>query len=245
VVVRDDLAAVFDHAGVRGTFVLHDAGGARTVVVDRARAQRPLVPASTYKIPHSLIALETGAVRDADELIPYGGKPQPIKDWERDMNLRDAVRVSNVPVFQQLAHRIGAAREQEWMRRLGYGNAEVGPVVDRFWLDGPLMISAEAQARWLCRLARQELPAAVVHQRTVRDILRLESTGSVALYGKTGWAAGTTQQVGWWVGWVERGTGVHCFALNIDIVADADADAAKRIPLGRELLHRLDVLPRP
>lgn len=241
--VHDELSAVFDQAGTKGTFVLYDANRGRTVMVDRSRAQRPLIPASTYKIPHSLIALETGVVKDTNEVIPYGGKPQPVKDWERDMNLRDAVRVSNVPVFQEIARRVGAGREREWLVRLGYGNAEVGSKVDRFWLDGPLMISAEAQARWLCGLARQELPASVGHQQAVRDILRIESTASYVLYGKTGWAIGTTPQLGWWVGWVERGTDRYCFALNMDI--NTDADAPKRITLGRTLLQRLDVLPAP
>jgi beta-lactamase class D len=239
--VRDDLAAVFTQAGTEGTFVLYDVTGDRLVVVDRARAERPLIPASTYKIPHSLIALETGVVKDENEKIPYGGKPQPVKEWEHDMGLRDAVRVSNVPVFQELARRIGAQREQEWMRKLGYGNAQVGSVVDRFWLDGPLMISAEAQALWLRRLARQELPASVAHQQVVRDILRLEQNADHALYGKTGWATSTKPQIGWWVGWVERGTHLYSFALNMDVHTNADTD--KRIPLGRDLLRRLDALP--
>lgn len=41
--------------------------------------------------------------------------------------------------------------------RLGYGNAEIGQVVDNFWLVGPLKISAMEQTRFLLRLA-QELP---------------------------------------------------------------------------------------
>lgn len=239
--VRDDLAAVFTEAGTKGTFVLYDAETHRLVVVDRARAAHPMVPASTYKIPHALIALETGVIRDADEVIPYGGQPQPVDAWERDMSMREAVRVSSVPVFQELARRIGPEREREWMRRLGYGNAEVGTAMDRFWLDGPLAISTEAQASWLCRLARQELPASAVHQRTVHDLFRLEQTGQYALYGKTGWTNATSPQIGWWVGWVERGDDHYCFALNMDIRTQADAD--RRVDLGRELLRRLDALP--
>ncbi len=40
--------------------------------------------------------------------------------------------------------------------------------------------------------------------------------------------------------WVERGGRFYTFALNIDIATDADAD--KRVPLGREFLARLNVL---
>ncbi|SCG16899.1 beta-lactamase class D [Micromonospora echinofusca] len=174
--VRDDLAGLFRQAGLRGTFVMYEVTAGRVVMVDRERAERRFVPASTFKIAHSLIALETGVVRDERQKVPYGGGPQRVAAWERDMGLRDAVRVSNVPVFQELARRIGPEREREWLRRLGYGNGEVGPAVDRFWLSGPLEISADEQARWLARLARGELPADRGHQATVRDILRLERT---------------------------------------------------------------------
>ncbi|KAB1139287.1 class D beta-lactamase [Micromonospora sp. AMSO12t] len=241
--VRDDLAGLFRQAGLRGTFVMYDVTAGRVVMVDRARAERRFVPGSTFKIAHSLIALETGVVRDEREKVPYGGRPQRVAAWERDMGLRDAVRVSNVPVFQELARRIGPDREREWLHRLGYGNGQVGPAVDRFWLDGPLEISADEQARWLARLVRGELPAGRGHQATVRDILRLERTAEYALHGKTGWTDATDPGTGWWVGWVERGDRLYCFALNVDVHTDGDAD--KRLPLGRQLLHRLGALPAP
>lgn len=241
-IVRDDLKKVFRRAGVTGTFALLDVDGGRTTVVDARRAGQRLIAASTFKIPHSLIALETRAVRDENEVIPYGGQPQPFPEWEQDMNLRDAIRVSNVPVFQTIARRIGVKREKQWLNRLGYGNRKVGAVVDRFWLDGPLEISAIEQTRFLSRLARLKLPASKRNQRTVRDLLKIERKDGYTLYAKTGWGTSTEPGIGWWVGWVEREGRVHTFALNIDI--NADGDAAKRLPLARELLGRLGVLPR-
>ncbi|MDX6742354.1 class D beta-lactamase [Actinocorallia sp. A-T 12471] len=240
-VVRDDLKEVFRKAGVRGTFALLDVRRGRTTVVDKSRANTRLIPASTFKIPHSLIALETGVIRDEFEVIPYGGQPQQFPEWEQDMNLRDAVRASNVPVFQTLARRIGLHRERVWADRLQYGDREIGPVVDRFWLDGPLEISAVEQTRFLARLARQELPVARRHQLTVRDILKSEEKEGYALFAKTGWGMSTEPNIGWWVGWVERGGELFTFALNIDVVADGDT--AKRVPVARELLAALGVLP--
>lgn len=241
-IVRDDLQEAFREAGVRGTFALFDVKQGRTTVVDLQRAEQRLIPASTFKIPHSLIALETRVVEDADEVIPYGGQPQPFPEWEQDMNLRDAVRTSNVPVFQTLARRIGAERERRWVNRLHYGDRETGAVVDRFWLDGPLEISAVEQTRFLSRLARQQLPASKHNQLTVRDLLKVEEKDGYALFAKTGWGMSTEPGIGWWVGWVERGGSLHTFALNIDI--EADGDTAERVPLARTLLQALDVLPK-
>lgn len=241
--VRDDLLEVFRQASVTGTFVLMEAESGRTTVVGRERAARRYVPASTFKIPHSLIALETGAVADAEEVIPYGGRPQPRPEWERDMTLREAIAASNVPVFQTLARRIGLARERHWLRRLGYGNRQTGTALDRFWLDGPLAISALEQTGFLARLATGRLPASRRHQRLVRDLLRVERTVDYALFAKTGWGTAGDPGIGWWVGWVERDGRIWTFALNIDV--GDDRDAALRIPLGRRLLHRLGVLPYP
>jgi beta-lactamase class D len=242
IVVRDDLQSVFGGAGTQGTFALLDVSSQRLTVVDRARAERRAVPASTFKIPHALIALQTGVVHDANEVLPYGGAPQPVKAWEHDMNLTDAIRQSNAAIFQQIARRLGRRRENEWLQRLMYGNRQVGSRVDRFWLDGPLEISPVEQVEFLAKLAQRQLPFSNKVQDTVIDILSLERTPEFALYGKTGWRFDTTPpQLGWWVGWVVRHGQIYTFALNMDI--NKDADAEQRIPLGRKLMALLDVLP--
>ncbi|NRQ31913.1 class D beta-lactamase [Nonomuraea sp. NN258] len=240
-IVRDDLRAVFDAAGVRGTFALLDVSAGKTTVVDRRRAETPMVPASSFKVPHALIALETGVVKSPDEVIPWDGTPQPFPDWEKDMSMREAVRVSNAAAFQVIARRVGLKRERQWLHRLGYGNRQTGTAVDRFWLDGPLKISAVQQTRFMQRLAALRLPATREHQRTVRDLILQERKDGYALYAKSGWQNAPDPGTGWWTGWVERGGRVHAFALNIDIAEDGDA--AKRATLARELLRRLNVLP--
>jgi beta-lactamase class D len=237
---RSDLQGVFGEHGTPGTFVLYDPGADRLTVVDRARAERRYVPASTFKIANSLIALETGAVRDENEVIPYGGKPQPIKQWERDMGMREAIALSAVPIYQEIARRIGPQRMQAMIDRLDYGNRQIGTVIDRFWLDGPLQISAVEQVRFVARLARRQLPLSARGQTIVRDILRLEHKGETALYAKTGWLFDRMPQLGWLTGWVERGARLHTFALNMDMTSSADAP--KRMAVARALLTRLAVL---
>ena len=79
-------------------------------VSDEARAKKRFTPASTFKIANSLIGLDVSAVKSVDEVLPYGGKPQRIKEWERDMGLREAIKMSNVAIYQELARRIGIER---------------------------------------------------------------------------------------------------------------------------------------
>src|SRR5688572_19794847 len=61
---RADLASIFKEQNVPGTFVLYDPAADRIITVNAKRAERRFIPASTFKIANSLIALETGVVKD-------------------------------------------------------------------------------------------------------------------------------------------------------------------------------------
>lgn len=236
IVERPDLVKVFQAEGVIGTFALFDPSTDRLTVVDAKRAAVRYVPASTFKITNSLIALEVGVVKDANDVIPYGGKPQDIKSWEKDMSMRDAIPISNVPIYQELARRIGLERYSMWLTKLDYGNREIGTGLERFWLDGPLAISAIEQSRFVARLGQSKLPMSERSQEVVRDILKLESKAGRTLHGKTGWA----QKIGWWAGWVDDNGKITSFALNMDM--PTAQDAPKRVAIARTLLGQLGVL---
>ena len=88
------------------------------IVHDRERARTRYTPASTFKIPNSLIGLANGVVANVDQVLPYGGQPTRRPEWAQDMSLRDAIEVSNVPVYQGLARRIGLERMREGLQAL-------------------------------------------------------------------------------------------------------------------------------
>jgi len=234
---RTDLEAVFVENGVAGTFALYDVD--HLTLINAERAQTRLVPASTFKIANTIIALETGVVKDENEIIPYGGRPQPFKTWEKDMSMREAIALSAVPIYQELARRIGLERYREWLARLDFGNRQTGTTVDTFWLDGPLEISAVEEARFAARLAQQKLDASIRSQSIARDIIRLESRDGKVLYGKTGWRFSSTPNLGWWTGWVEQNGRISAFSLNIDM--PAATDAPKRVAIGKAMLAKLGV----
>ncbi|MEM7777914.1 MAG: class D beta-lactamase [Pseudomonadota bacterium] len=240
----DDIFAAND---VTGTFVGLDSVSGKLTVVNATRAQQRMIPASTFKIANSLIALEAGIVRDDTEILPYGGKPDVRKRWARDMSLAEAIAVSNVPIYQKLAQRIGLKTYATWLAKLGYGNQRVGDRVDMFWLSGPLAISAVEQARFLVRLAEGRLPMSARSQKIVRRILRVDACAhgdkSVQVFAKTGWTIAPDPDIGWWVGWVERAPKqIFAFALNIDI--RNRTDAAKRVRVGCQFLTSLGALHR-
>lgn len=251
--VRDDLLEVFDAAGVTGTFVVYDPDAHSAIVVNAARAEKRMVPASTFKVANSLIALETGAVDSVDEVIPYEGGEAAFPEWEQDMSMREALPASNLPIYQEVARRVGLDRMREHVELLDYGNAEIGDVVDEFWVTGPLEISASEQTRFLSRLATGDLPVAEDNQEQVREITFVEERDDCRLHVKSGWAFDIDPERGWWVGWVvcdaEPGhperiaapSQVRAFALNIDIEQSEQVELRETIT--RELLDRLDLFP--
>ena len=242
---RPGWAEYFDEAGVAGTIVVIDERSiSRSAWVHgEARARTRYLPASTFKVPHTLFALDAGVVRDEFQVFPWDGTRHDIESWNHDQDLRSSMRNSTVWVYQQFARDIGEKRERRYLRSIDYGNADPSEGIDRFWLSGNLRISAEEQVSFLQRLYRNELPFRVGHQRLVKDIMIVEAGRDWILRAKTGWQARVEPQVGWWVGWVESPEGPVFFALNIDMPNGA-ADLAKREGIARKVLRSIGALPK-
>ncbi len=234
----ENLAQEFQRRGVTGTFVHLDTATDRTLYVDEKRAARRFAPASTFDIANALIALETGVISSLQEVIHGPDASRGATGRAHDLSVDAALGGSAVSVFQEIARRVGIARYEDWLEKLGYGNAAVGRDVETFWLDGPLAISAYEQAGLMAALAREEVEnVSIGAQRAVKDALRVETQGQRALYAKTGWCRSSVPQIGWWVGWVEHGARVDSFALNIDVNRETDFPLITEI--GRAILVRL------
>jgi len=243
---QPDLAPLF--GDVRGTFVLLDLRTGERVVHDAELARTRFLPASTFKIPNTLIALETGVASGADFFLAWDSVAAPRQEWwpsswAKDNTLRTALPASVVWFYQELARRIGAERMQEHLERFGYGNRDISGGIDEFWLTGGLRISAEEQVDFLRRFLLGELGVSEPVARLVRELLVLEETAAYRLSGKTGWAGlgiGDAPEIGWLVGWLERGEDVYVYALNIDI--EKPADAAARMRITKAILEELGLL---
>ncbi|WP_345989875.1 class D beta-lactamase [Sulfurimonas sp. HSL1-2] len=235
------IAELFHNANVDGTFILYDMTGNAFIGYNQTRTETRYIPASTFKIANALIGLSSGVVKSVDEPLPYKGPAKPfIPEWGHDMGLCRAIAISNVPIYQELARRIGLERMRAGLVKLHYGNEETGKVVDRFWLDGPLKISALEQVEFLTGLVQNRLPLPKQVQESVREILLLEEGADWKLYGKTGWQNAPNNGVGWLVGWLEKKGHFYVFALNIDI--KKPSDAKERVKLAKASLKLLGLI---
>lgn len=215
--IREGLARRFAEVGTVGTFVGYKVDDYLVIASDKDRSGEAKLPASTFKIPNSLIALETGVVGDPDQdIFKWDGVTRGIEDWNRDHTLRSAIAVSAVPVYQEIARRIGGERMQKYLDLFEYGNRDIGGGIDRFWLSGDLRIDPVQQVDFLDRLRRGALPVAKRSQELVRDILPVTRVGDSIIRAKSGLLGAEQGRLGWMVGWAEKGSAQTVFALNMD-----------------------------
>ncbi len=221
--IRESLAKHFADEGTAGTFVGYKTEDYLIIASDADRSGQPMLPASTFKIPNSLIALESSVVGDPDkDIFKWDGVTRPIEAWNRDHTLRSAIAASAVPVYQEIARRIGQERMQKYVDLFEYGNRDIGGGIDQFWLTGNLRIDAVQQVDFVDRLRRGVLPVSKRSQDLVRDILPVTKVGEATIRAKSGLLGAEIGKpsLGWMVGWAEKGQGKDSqqtvFALNMD-----------------------------
>jgi beta-lactamase class D len=146
-------------------------GGAETAVGGGECGRRTL-PASTFKVPHALIALQTGVVTPAT-VMKWDGTRQNFLVWERDHTVDSAIKWSVLWFFQRAARSIGRERELQYLRAFRYGSQTFSREVDRFWLNGDLLISPREQVAFLQRMFRYELPVERAHVDTVKTAMTM------------------------------------------------------------------------
>ncbi len=183
---------------------------------------RRLSPCSTFKIYNTLIGLELGLIKGADEpWYKWDGVNRDIEGWNQDLTLREAFRVSAVPAYQILAREIGELRMEEYIEKIGYGSLDISSGVDIFWLPRPetesIKVSADEQVALLNKLLDGKLPFSQKNIAILRDIMQAEKTDKGTLYGKTGSGMGPDGKwnLGWFVGFLEHGGTTYVFACNI------------------------------
>ncbi len=226
-----DLARLFRSVGVEGTIIIAPLDGKETFVYNKARSEKRFTPASTFKIPNTLIALQEGAVKNEKEVIRWDGKDKGFEAWNRDQTLETAFPASCVWFYQELAKRIGDRKYVSWLSKLGYGNGMTGPDVTTFWLDGQLKISAKEQIDFLKRLYEERLPFRKESLRLLKRLMIVEENPRYTVRAKTGWAMRIDPQQGWYVGYVETGGNVWFFATNIEIRKKGDENLRKAITM--------------
>ena len=237
--------------------VIHELTAPKPLV-DRGECATRLSPASTFKIPHALVALETGVVAPDTVERWDGVRHEQQPEWNKDHTVLSALRPSVLWFFQRIAPRIGATRMADWLARFDYGNRDVSGPITEYWINGRLQISPREQVQFLRRFYREDLPIATRYLRAVRQGLE-QAPGTVqnargihqikgdwrhaTLNAKTGATSANGSRVSWLVGLLQSSGRDYVFAAAV-WGADDRVDSLDGARLAVETFIKTGVLPR-
>src|SRR5580698_9958152 len=210
----DSLKKYFDNANVSGCFGLLDNGEGRLTIYNLKRYRdSAYLPASTFKIVNSLIGIQTGVIKDENMVIKWDGIKRWNSDWNKDLTMAEAFKVSAVPYFQEVARRIGKDTMQRWIDTLHYGNKNISGPIDSFWLNNHLKITPDEELGLVKKLYFDQLPFYHRNQEIVRKVMLREDNANYKLSYKTGWG---NKENGNEIGWIEENKHPYFFVLNIE-----------------------------
>ena len=249
--IKEDksLKKYFDAYGVDGTFGLFDNGQGNFIIYNLSRYKdSAYLPASTFKIVHSLIGLQIGKIVNEKMMIKWDKitrlfpNGDTAKDWNKDLTMEEAFKTSAAPYYQEVARRIGKDTMQLWLDSLGYGTKKITTHIDSFWLDNSLKIKADEQLGLVKKLYFNQLPFTKTTQDVVRKLMVQESNANYILAYKTGYGFKENgKALTWMVGWVEENKHPHFFVLNIEGDQSKDLMPIRKSIL-KDILNQLGYL---
>lgn len=196
---------IYEQNGIKNAcFILRDNNHESIHYFNKERCIQRFMPASTFKIFNSMVALETAVAPDERLLIKWDSVPNQRSELDKDMDMMEAFKLSCLWYYRELARRIGPAKMQHYLDTVKYGNMNMGTHVDDFWVNDSLQISADEQAGFIKRLYFAELPFSERSQRIVKNLMLQEETPEYKLYYKTGTGQLKGKYIYWVTGFIER-----------------------------------------
>jgi beta-lactamase class D len=238
----EDVKKYFNECKLSGSFILYDVKKNIYNVYNMEHAMKRNMPASTFKICNSLIALETGVIKDENAEFSWDSTERSIPSWNRNHNLASAFKNSVVWYYQELARRIGTIKMQEYINKAKYGNLSIEGGIDSFWLDGDLRISPFEQIDFLNRFYFYNIPFQKINIDIVKNIMIAEKTELYTMSAKTGWAI-RDDYTGWYVGYIEKNDEVYFFSTCVEGKGKSDSDFIKcRIEITKNILKYFGII---
>ena len=220
----NSLKKYFDENKTKGCFALKDNGTGKFTIYNLGRYRdSSYLPASTFKIVNSLIGLQTGRISNDSMVIKWDGIKRMREEWNKDLTMYEAFRVSSVNYYQEVARRIGKDTLQFWLDSLKYGaktyqeKVTIKTAVDSFWLDNSLKVTPDQQLGLVEKLFFDQLPFFKSYQEVVKRAMLFENNTNYRLAYKTGWGFDEKgNNIGWIIGWIEENNHPYFFVLNLE-----------------------------
>lgn len=218
------------------SFLLMEGDTGEAILEFGPHLNQRMTPCSTFKIVLCLIGLDSGVLKNSEspvwnfqeEYVAY------LDSWKMPQTPSSWIKNSCLWYSQLLAEQLGLETIQKYLRAFGYGNQDFSGGLTKAWLSSSLEISPREQVGFIQKLVRGELPITKEAAQFTRSFLFLDQLPEGwKLFGKTGLGNGERGQIGWCVGWIEKGQ--KCFVFAYSIQGD-QIQADQRIPRVKQLI---------
>ncbi len=208
---------------INGCAVIYDRRERRYSFYNRVLAEKRASPCSTFKIPATLIGLESKVLRSEETVIKWNGNKYPFAEWQSDQTLEHAFKVSCVWFFRNVIDHSDRLIIEKILTQLSYGNCDIGnregsyngadPELSGFWLESSLEISPFEQVRALNRIFEEKTTQSKEHVEILKNIMLTENAGGIEIYGKTGTGH---KKNAWFVGFAVKENRKYYFAVRLE-----------------------------
>lgn len=214
----DSLLSVFDEQILddyfgfyeKAAFVISDGENMITYNDDLANTKIP--PYSTFKIPNSIIALETGVITKDNSLKKWDGTIYSREVLNQNHDLASAIDGSVVWYYKELANDIGEENMKKYLESMSYGNQDISGGLDQFWLGSSLEITPVEQVEFLIKFYNNEFHFSEDTINTVKSIIKQKDL-NFNLYGKSG---SSGEGMSWFIGYVMKDNKPYFFATYLE-----------------------------
>lgn len=219
---------------MKGTAVFYDGNKNSYYIYNKELADDQSSPCSSFKIISCLMGLESGVIDPSDSVLKWNNTLYPIKDWNQDMDYRQAFKYSSVWYFRRVIDLVSKAYVTDILDKLDYGNQDIShwagsginkdsegnvlPDINGFWLESSLLISPRQQTEVMYKIFAKNQVFREENLELVKETMLIENKGSnIKIYGKTGSGKkDDSWSDAWFVGFFEKGNDKTCFALRLN-----------------------------
>ncbi|MER9640799.1 class D beta-lactamase [Mesorhizobium sp. M0239] len=198
--------------------VIADAASGKALYQDGVCDER-FSPASTFKVPLSLIGYDSGIL--SDEHTPSWDYKPEFNAVKRDQKTVDPVvweRDSILWFSREITRRLVSGSFAGYVSKFDYGNADVSgnpgknDGLTKSWVNSSLKITPVEQVEFLRKLLARKLPVSARAYDMTSAIIPTFQAGGWTVQGKTGSTrlrndvdkVQDKRSLGWFVGWAQK-----------------------------------------